>query len=153
MNPLCVPSFNSIGTSVCILWLKTRSVQKDQEEEIKMPFCSLISRNWMAQLTSSLVCGSLASLQEIWFHSDKKSLSYIGVKSSLIPSCQYAHGVVRRPHNRLWCVFVVIIVNMVLLILLTITIHVIPKALTRYSCNFKLLAHWLFTLDNKEVMK
>ena len=149
MSPLCVPCFNSIETSVCISWLKMQSVWKDKEEgkneEIKMIFCSLTVylgirwHNWL-----------LASLQQIWFDSDKKSWSYIGVKSSLIPSCQYAHGVVRRPHNRLRCVLIVIIANMVLLILLTITI--IPKALTRYSWNFKLLAHWLFTLDNKEVI-
>ena len=73
ISPLYVPSFSSIEACICIIWQKMQSVWKDRKEKI---ICLLVSQDWLAQIWYV----DLPTLQQIWFDSDKKSQSYIGVK-------------------------------------------------------------------------
>ena len=60
MSPLSVPNFSPIRARIRVLWRILRSVQNEDEEEknkeIKMKFCSLVSRKWLDRFSSTLVC-------------------------------------------------------------------------------------------------
>ena len=55
MSPLSVPNFSPIRIRIRVLWRILRSV-RNEEEEIKTKFCSLVSRNWLERFSSNLVC-------------------------------------------------------------------------------------------------
>ena len=62
MSRLSVPNFSPIPARIRVLWRILRSVRNEEEveeekkEEIKTKFCSLVSRKWLDQLSSNLVC-------------------------------------------------------------------------------------------------
>ena len=59
MSPLSVPNFSPIRARIRVLWRILRSVRNEEEEknkEIKTKFCSLVSRKWLEQFSSNLVC-------------------------------------------------------------------------------------------------
>ena len=60
MSPLSVPNFSPIRVRIRILWQILQSLRNEYEEEkdkeIKMKFCSLVSRKWLEQFSSNLVC-------------------------------------------------------------------------------------------------
>ena len=60
MNPLSVQNFRPIREHNRVLWWILRSVrnedEEEQNEEIKTKFCSLVSRKWLEQISSHLVC-------------------------------------------------------------------------------------------------
>ena len=59
MSPLSVPNFSPIRACIRVLWRILRSVRNEVEEkneEIKMKFCSLVSRKWLERFSSYLVC-------------------------------------------------------------------------------------------------
>ena len=60
MSPLSVPNFSPIQARIRVLWRIVLSVQNEDEEEknkeIKTRFCSLVSRKWLEQFSSNLVC-------------------------------------------------------------------------------------------------
>ena len=61
MSPLSVPNFSPIRARIRVLWRSLRSVRNEDEEEekneeIKMKFCSLVSRKWLDRFSSKLVC-------------------------------------------------------------------------------------------------
>ena len=60
MSPLSVPNFSPIQARIRVLWRILQSVRNEDEEEknkeIKTTFCSLVSRKWLEQLSSNLVC-------------------------------------------------------------------------------------------------
>ena len=60
MSSLSVPNFSPIQARIRVLWQILRSVRNENEEEkneeIKMKFCSLVSRKWLEQFSSNLVC-------------------------------------------------------------------------------------------------
>ena len=60
MSPLSVPNFSPIRAHIRVLWRILRSVRNEDEEEkneeIKMKFCSLVSRKWLERVSSNLVC-------------------------------------------------------------------------------------------------
>ena len=57
---ISVPNFSPIRTRIRVLWRILQSVRNEVEEkneEMKMKFCSLVSRKWLEQFSSKLVCG------------------------------------------------------------------------------------------------
>ena len=60
MSPLSVPNFSPIRARIRVLWRILRSVRneevEEENEEIKTKFCSLVSRKWLEQFSSHLVC-------------------------------------------------------------------------------------------------
>ena len=61
MSPLSVPNFSSIRERIRVLWRILRSVrneevEEEKNEEIKTKLCSLVSRKWLEQFSSNLVC-------------------------------------------------------------------------------------------------
>ena len=62
MSPLGVPNFSQIRARIRVLWRIFRSVRNEEDEEeekneeIKTKFCSLVSRKWLEQFSSNLVC-------------------------------------------------------------------------------------------------
>ena len=63
MSPLSVPNFSPIRARIRVLWRILRSVRNEEDEEeeeknekIKTKFCSLVSRKWLEQFSSNLVC-------------------------------------------------------------------------------------------------
>ena len=57
MSPLRVLNFSLIGARIHVLWHILRSVRNEEEnEEIKMKCCPLVSRKWLQQVSSNLVC-------------------------------------------------------------------------------------------------
>ena len=61
MSPLTVLNFSSIRARIRVLWRILRSVRNEEDEEekneeIKMEFCSLVSRKWLERFSSNLVC-------------------------------------------------------------------------------------------------
>ena len=58
MSPLSVPKFSPIRARIRVLWRILRSVRNEEEknEEMKMKFCSLVSRKWLERFSSNLVC-------------------------------------------------------------------------------------------------
>ena len=49
MSPSSVPKFRPIGIRICVLRRILQSVQN--EEEIKMKFCLLVSQKWLEQFS------------------------------------------------------------------------------------------------------
>ena len=51
MNPLSVPNFSPIRTRIHVLWRILQSVlnedEEEENEEIKMKLCSLVSQKWL----------------------------------------------------------------------------------------------------------
>ena len=86
MSPLCVPNVSPIGVRICVLWQILRSVQNEDEEttkKLKRNFvCSYLRHGWTVFLQIWYVDSHNwpARLLKIWFQSDKRSRSYIGVK-------------------------------------------------------------------------
>ena len=68
MSPLSVPNFSQIRARIRVLWRILRSVRNEEDEEdeeeeeeeeneeIKMKFCSLVSRKWLERFSLNLVC-------------------------------------------------------------------------------------------------
>ena len=61
MSPSSVPKFSPIQARIRVLWRNLRSVrneddEEEKNEEIKMKFCSLVSRKWLERFSSNLVC-------------------------------------------------------------------------------------------------
>ena len=59
MRPLRVPNFSPIRARIRVLWRILRSVRNEdgeKNEEIKTKFCSLVSRKWLKQFSSNMVC-------------------------------------------------------------------------------------------------
>ena len=60
MSPLSVPNFSPIRARIRVLWRILRSVRNEEDEEeneeIKTKYCSLVSRKWLEQFSSNLVC-------------------------------------------------------------------------------------------------
>ena len=62
MSPLSVPNFSPIRARIRVLWRILPSVRNEEDEEqekneeIKMKFCSLVSRKWLERFSSNLVC-------------------------------------------------------------------------------------------------
>ena len=60
MSPVSVPTFSPIRARIRVLWRILRSVRYEDEEkkneEIKVKFCSLVSRKWLERFSSNLVC-------------------------------------------------------------------------------------------------
>ena len=60
MSTSRVPNFIPIGVRIRVLWRILRSVRNEDEEEkneeINTKFCSLVSRKWLDQISSNLVC-------------------------------------------------------------------------------------------------
>ena len=60
MHPSRVPNFSPILALIHVLRRILQSVRNEDEEEIneeiKTKFCSLISRKWLEQFSSNLVC-------------------------------------------------------------------------------------------------
>ena len=62
MSPLSVSNFSQIRVRIRVLWRILRSVRNEEDEEeekneeIKMKFCSLVSRKWLERFSSNLVC-------------------------------------------------------------------------------------------------
>ena len=60
MSPLSVPNFSPIRVRIRVVWRILRSVRNEEveekNEEIKMKFCSLVSRKWLERFSSNLVC-------------------------------------------------------------------------------------------------
>ena len=61
MSPSSVPNFSPIRAQSRVLWRILRSVrneevEEEKNEEIKMKFCSLVSRKWLERFSSNLVC-------------------------------------------------------------------------------------------------
>ena len=55
-----MPNFRPIRARIRVLWWILRSVRNEVEEkneEIKMKFCSLVSRKWPERFSLHLVCG------------------------------------------------------------------------------------------------
>ena len=57
MSPLRVPNFSPIRARIRVLWQILLSVRNEEEnKEIKTKFSSLVSRKWLEQVSSNLVC-------------------------------------------------------------------------------------------------
>ena len=60
MSPLSVPNFSLIRARIRVLGRILQSVRNEvveqENEEIKTKFCSLVSRKWLEQFSSYLLC-------------------------------------------------------------------------------------------------
>ena len=61
ISPLSVPNFSPIRARIRVLWrifrsVRNEEVEEEKNEEIKMNFCSLISRKWLERFSSNLMC-------------------------------------------------------------------------------------------------
>ena len=61
LSPLSVPNFSPIRAHIRVLWRILRSVRNEEDEEeknqeIKRKVCSLVSRKWLEQFSSNVVC-------------------------------------------------------------------------------------------------
>ena len=61
MSSLSVPNFSPIRARIRVLWrifrsVRNEEVEEEKNEEIKTKFCSLVSRKWLEQFSSNLVC-------------------------------------------------------------------------------------------------
>ena len=94
------------------------SVRKDEEEKKRRKKKRNFGRSYLGNgLSDFLQIWNVdspswrATLQQIWFQSDKLSPRYKSVKMTFLSSCQYTHGVARRllgPHDTLSCVLIYI---------------------------------------------
>ena len=121
--PFCVPNFKVIGARVCILYQfvqvcentrkKKNKIKKKNNQEKKRNFGRSYLGNGLSDFLQIWNVDSpswRATLQQIWFQSDKLSPRYKSVKTTFSFFLKYTHGVARRllgPHDTLPCVLIV----------------------------------------------